>query len=280
MNAIPARSGSGAVRRVIVALCERFPVVLALAAIIVAWELAVDLGHVPTYLLPPPSGIWVSLVEHRANLALHMWVTLIETLAGFGLSIAIGVPLAMLIVYSRVFDRILYPLLIASQSVPKVALAPILLVALGYGMLPKIIVAFLIAFFPVVVNTVSGLASVDRDTLKLMRSMGASKLAVFSKVRFPHAVPSMIAGFKVAIALAVVGAVVGEFVGGRSGLGYYMMLATGNFDTPLVFACVVVLTVMGIVLFYAVGLLELALARWNRSARIARVAETAGAFGM
>jgi NitT/TauT family transport system permease protein len=184
----------------------------------------------------------------------------------------------VLIVYSRIFDRILYPILVASQAVPKVALAPILLVALGYSLWPKIIVAFLIAFFPVVVNTVSGLASVDRDTLNLMRSMGASKMDVFLKVRFPHAVPSMIAGFKVAIALAVVGAVVGEFVGSRSGLGYYMLLATGNFDTPLVFACVVCLTVMGIVLFYTVGLLELALGRWNRAARIAQ-GEAAGAFG-
>jgi NitT/TauT family transport system permease protein len=161
--------------------------------------------------------------------------------------------------------------------VPKVALAPILLVALGYSTLPKIIVAFLIAFFPVVVNTVTGLASVDRDTLNLMRSMGASKTDVFLKVRFPHAVPSMIAGFKVAIALAVVGAVVGEFVGSRSGLGYYMLLATGNFDTPLVFACVVCLTLMGIILFYTVGMLEFALARWNRAAL--RASETAGAFG-
>jgi NitT/TauT family transport system permease protein len=145
--------------------------------------------------------------------------------------------------------------------------------------MPKIIVGFLIAFFPVVVNTVTGLASVDRDTLNLLRSMGASKVDVFTKVRFPHAVPSMIAGFKVAIALAVVGAVVGEFVGSRTGLGYYMLLATGNFDTPLVFACVVVLTLMGIVLFYGVGLLEIVLARFNRTARLASDVGAFGSFG-
>jgi NitT/TauT family transport system permease protein len=146
--------------------------------------------------------------------------------------------------------------------------------------MPKIIVGFLIAFFPVVVTTVTGLASVDRDTLNLMHSMGASKIDVFVKVRFPHAVPSMIAGFKVAIALAVVGAVVGEFVGSRSGLGYYMLLATGNFDTPLVFACVIFLTLMGIILFYAVGTLELVLGRWNRTARNAQTTEPGGSFGM
>jgi NitT/TauT family transport system permease protein len=210
----------------------------------------------------------------------HASVTLLETLAGFGLSLAIGIPLAVLIVYSRIFDRVLYPILVASQAVPKVALAPILLVALGYSIMPKIIVAFLIAFFPVVVNTVTGLGSVDRDTLNLMRSMGASKFDIFLKVRFPHAVPSMISGFKVAIALAVVGAVVGEFVGSRSGLGYYMLLATGNFDTPLVFACVFFLTGMGIILFYTVGLLEVVLARWNRAARIAQGTEPATIFGM
>ncbi len=258
-------------------LVDRGAVVITLAAVVFLWEVAVDFGSVPRFVLPAPSDIAASMAAHAGSLLAHSWVTLLETLAGFALSVAIGIPLAVLIVYSRFFDRVLYPILVASQAVPKVALAPILLVALGYSVLPKIIVAFLIAFFPVVVNTVAGLGSVDRDTLNLMRSMGATKMDVFLKVRFPHAVPSMIAGFKVAIALAVVGAVVGEFVGSRSGLGYYLLLATGNFDTPLVFACVVSLTVMGIVLFYTVGLLELALARWNRTTR--RAAEPIGAFG-
>ena len=261
-------------------ILDKFAVVLALAGVLVVWEMAVDIRKIPIYILPAPSSIWESTVTHLEPLLRHSWVTLLETLAGFGLSLLIGIPLAFLIVYSRIFDRVLYPILVASQAVPKVALAPILLVALGYGIMPKVIVGFLIAFFPVVVTTVTGLASVDRDTLNLMHSMGASKMDVFLKVRFPHAVPSMIAGFKVAIALAVVGAVVGEFVGSRSGLGYYMLLATGNFDTPLVFACVVFLTLMGIILFYTVGLLDVVLGRWNRTARIAQEADTASAFGM
>lgn len=261
-------------------ILDRFAVVLALAGVLVVWEMAVDIRKIPIYILPAPSSIWELTVTHLEPLLRHSWVTLLETLAGFGLSLLIGIPLAFLIVYSRIFDRVLYPILVASQAVPKVALAPILLVALGYGIMPKVIVGFLIAFFPVVVTTVTGLASVDRDTLNLMHSMGASKMDVFLKVRFPHAVPSMIAGFKVAIALAVVGAVVGEFVGSRSGLGYYMLLATGNFDTPLVFACVVFLTLMGIILFYTVGLLDVVLGRWNWTARIAQEADTAGAFGM
>lgn len=273
-------SASPRVASRIAAALDRFAVAMALAGILIGWEAAVDIAKIPRYVLPAPTDIWVSIVKHWQPLLDHSWVTLLETLAGFGLSLAIGIPSAFLIVYSRIFDRVLYPILIASQAVPKVALAPILLVALGYSVLPKVIVAFLIAFFPVVVNTVTGLASVDRDTLNLLRSMGASKMDVFLKVRFPHAVPGMIAGCKVAVALAVVGAVVGEFVGSRSGLGYYMLLATGNFDTPLVFACVVFLTLMGIVLFYSVGLLELAFARFNRTARVAREAGIAGAFGM
>jgi NitT/TauT family transport system permease protein len=260
-------------------LIDRFAALAALLGLVILWEFVVDVARIPVYVLPAPSVIWDAAIKHWQPLALHSWVTLLETFAGFGLSVVIGLPLAFLIVYSRFFDRAIYPLLVASQAVPKVALAPILLVALGYGIMPKIIVGFLIAFFPVVVNTVTGLASVDRETLNLLRSMGASKVDVFTKVRFPHAVPSMIAGFKVAIALAVVGAVVGEFVGSRTGLGYYMLLATGNFDTPLVFACVVVLTLMGIVLFYGVGLLEIVLARFNRTARLASDVGTFGSFG-
>src|SRR5262249_47532139 len=130
---------------------DRFAVVITLAVVLLVWELAVDLAGIPRYVLPAPSDIWASMVAHAGSLLGHSWVTLLETLAGFGVSLAIGIPLAVLIVYSRIFDRILYPILVASQAVPKVALAPILLVALGYSVLPKIIVAFLIAFFPVVV---------------------------------------------------------------------------------------------------------------------------------
>jgi NitT/TauT family transport system permease protein len=243
------------------------------------WQIGVRQFGVPIYLVPAPTDVCESITHNESLLLFHARVTLMESLAGFGLSVAIGIPLAVLIVYSKIIERILYPILVASQAVPKVALAPILLVGLGYGIMPKIVVALLIAFFPVVVNTVSGLSSVGYDTLKLMRSMGASQLHIFTKVRFPHAVPSIIAGFKVAIALAVVGAVVGEFVGSRTGLGYYMLAAAGNFDTPLVFACVVLLTLMGIALFYIVELSEKLLGRWNRMAAGGRREEALGRFG-
>jgi NitT/TauT family transport system permease protein len=252
---------------------------LLLVGLILVWEIGVRVSGVPEFLLPSASDVGFAILDHQRSLLANAEVTLLETLAGFGLSIGIGVPLAVLIVASPLVERLLYPLLVASQAVPKVALAPLLLVSLGYGVAPKIVVALLIAFFPVVVNTVSGLSSVNRDTLKLMRSMGASRAQVFAKLRFPNAVPSMMAGFKVAIALAVVGAVVGEFVGSRDGLGYYMLSAAGNFDTPLVFACVAILTVLGVLLFYAVALLEKCLGRWNRLTNH-EAAGAAGSFGM
>jgi NitT/TauT family transport system permease protein len=237
---------------------------LALVVAIVLWQVVLVAFDVPGYLVPTPVEVRGSLTANWAPLLGHTWVTLAESLIGFGLSVAIGVPLAMLIVSSRVLERILYPLLVASQAVPKVALAPLLVVWMGYGVGPKVVVALLIAFFPVVVNTATGLSAVQSEMIMLVRSMGASRWDVFRKIRFPTAVPSVLAGFKVAIALAVVGAVVGEFVGSRSGLGYYLLVATGNFDTPLVFACIVVLTILGVVLFYAVSGAGRLLGRWNR----------------
>ncbi len=246
-------------------------------ALVVLWELAIRFFKIPTFLVPTPMEVWDAIIQHRLALFTHGEVTLAETLLGFGLSIAIGVPLAVLIVSSSLLDRVLYPVLVASQAVPKVALAPLLLITLGYGTAPKIIIALLVAFFPIVVNTVAGLRSVDRDTLKLMRSMGATPLQVFVKVRFPSAVPSMLAGFRVAIAFAVIGAVVGEFVGSRSGLGYLMLSATGNFDTALVFACVITLTLMGIFLFYSISIIETPLKRFNRLAMAQRSEKDADA---
>ena len=150
-------------------------------ALVILWDLSIEFFKIPSFLMPPPHEVWASIVQNRQALFVHGQVTLAETLIGFGLSVAIGIPIAMLIVSSRLLDRILNPILVASQAVPKVALAPLLLVLLGYGAAPKIIVALLIAFFPVVVNTASGLRAVNRDTIKLMRSMRASPWQIFRK---------------------------------------------------------------------------------------------------
>ena len=169
--------------------------------------------------------------------------TTVEILLGFALSVAVGVPLAFAIYLWRPFERVVYPLLISSQAVPKVAVAPLFLVWFGFGLVPKVLIAFLIAFFPVVINTVMGLAGLEREKVYLAQSMG-------------DALPSIFAGLKISITLAVVGAVVGEFVGGEGRLGYLLLIANGNMDTALLFAGIVALTVLGVVLFGLIGLLE------------------------
>jgi len=241
--------------------------VLTLAVMGVLWEVAVRLLDIPLYLIPAPSDIWVASLQNFDTLMAHSWITLGEIMAGFALSIAIGLPLAIAIVYSRVFEQILYPLVVACQSVPKIAVAPLFVVWLGFGTVPKVLVAFLVAFFPVVIFSVIGLESADREMLQLVRSMGARQWDVFAKVRFPNAMPSIFGGLKVAITLAVIGAIVGEFVGSNAGLGYLLMVATGNLDTPVLFAAIVYLTLMGVVLFYAVDFVGRLVMPWYSTSK-------------
>jgi NitT/TauT family transport system permease protein len=202
-----------------------------------------------------------------AYLALHTAVTLYEILWGFALAVLIGVPLAMVIVASPSFERAVYPLLVASQSVPKIAVAPLLIFWAGLGIFPKILVAFLISFFPVVIDTVVGLRSVEPEMLHLARSMGASGPKVFLKIRLPHALPNVFAGLKVAVTLAVVGAIVGEFIQADRGLGYALLQANAMLNTKLSFATIVILAVIGVVLFAVVDRIERWLIPWHASRR-------------
>jgi NitT/TauT family transport system permease protein len=200
-------------------------------------------------------------------LALHTAVTLYEILWGFALAVAVGLPLATLIVYSPVFERSVYPLLVASQSVPKIAIAPLLIFWAGLGILPKVLVAFAISFFPVVIDTVVGLRSVEPEMLHLARSMGAGERKIFLKIRFPSALPSIFAGLKVAVTLAVVGAIVGEFIQADRGLGYALQQATAVLDTRLGFAAIFLLAAVGILLFMAVEAVERRLTPWSAARR-------------
>jgi NitT/TauT family transport system permease protein len=168
----------------------------------------------------------------------------------------VGVPLALAIFLWKPFARTVYPLLVSSQAVPKVAVAPLFLVWFGFGLLPKVLIAFLIAFFPVVINTAVGLAAIEREKIYLAQSMGLGAAATFFKIQLPNALPSVFAGLKISITLAVVGAVVGEFVGGQGGLGYLLLIANGNMDTALLFAGIVALTILGIIFFALIGLAE------------------------
>jgi NitT/TauT family transport system permease protein len=232
------------------------------AGAVVAWELASRVLRIPRFIMPAPSEIAVEAWEWRYRFIGHSWVTLYETLGGFALSIVLGVPLATLIVYSPWMRRALYPLIVLLQAVPKIAVAPVLLLVIGYGEIPKMIVAFLVAFFPIVVDTATGLAATPPELLELSRSYRASAFKTFVKVRFPMALPFFFSGLKVAITLAVIGAVVGEFIGSDKGLGYVILSATSYWKTELAFASMILLSLIAIVLFGAVCLVERLVCPW------------------
>lgn len=233
-----------------------------LAGALVVWEAASRVFHIPSFVMPAPSAILGEGWAWRYRFIEHTWVTLYETLGGFALSIGVGVPLAVLIVYSPMMRSALYPLIVLAQSIPKIAVAPVLLLILGYGEIPKVVVAFLVAFFPVVVDTATGLAATPPELLDLSRSYRASPFKTFVKVRLPMALPFFFAGAKVAITLSVIGAVVGEFVGSDRGLGYVILSATSYWKTDLAFSAMLLLSLMAILLFGAVSLAERLLCPW------------------
>jgi NitT/TauT family transport system permease protein len=238
-----------------------------LLVLLVLWDIAIRAFRIPPYLVPPPLAVVEQLGKEWPMLLRETLPTLYATLGGFAASALIGVPIAMWIAYSRAVESFVYPLLVFSQSIPKVAIAPLFVVWFGFGIVPKIIAAFLLGFFPVVVSTVQGFKSVEPDVIDLARSMGANGLKIFVKFRLPHALPSIFSGLKVSVTLAVVGAVVGEFVGSNSGIGFVLQRATGTFDLPLMFAALVVLSMVGVLLFLAVEMVERWLMPWHASQR-------------
>jgi NitT/TauT family transport system permease protein len=236
-----------------------------LAVLLAAWEAAVRIFQVKQVILPAPSAIWAEFAASPGWYLTHGWYTLLVTLGGFGLAVVIGVLLAVLIVESRLLEKTVYALIIALNSVPKVAVAPLFVIWLGTGIEPKIAIGFLIAVFAIVIDAVLGLKSVPPDILDLARSLRGGRLATLWRIRFPCALPSLFAGMKVAISLALVGAIVGEFVSSQRGLGYVILSAQGTFDTARVFAAIGVLAVMGMVLFWAVAWAERLAIPWHAS---------------
>ncbi len=241
---------------------------------LVLWEAVVRGFRLKEYLLPAPSGVLSALGAEWHYLGVHTGVTVYEILCGFLLSIAVGIPLAMLIVYSPVLERAVYPLLVASQSIPKIAIAPLLIFWAGLGIFPKVLVAFLIAFFPIVIDTVVGLRSVEPEMLHLARSMGAPERRIFLKIRLPNAFPNIFAGLKVAVTLAVVGAIVGEFIQADRGLGYALLQANAMLNTKLSFATILILGAVGVALFAIVDAVERLLIPWHASRRTEMAAGT------
>jgi NitT/TauT family transport system permease protein len=214
------------------------------------------------------------LAQKSTLLLTNGWVTTKAIILGYLLSILVGVPLALAIFLWPAFARSFYPLLVSSQAVPKTAIAPLFVIWLGFGILPKVLIAFLIAFFAIVISTVVGLGSIEPEKIYLARSMGMSPTMTFFKIRLPQALPSIFGGLKVAMTLAVVGTVVGEFVGSDSGLGYLLLIANGNLDTPLLFAGFVGLTVIGGTLYLLIEAAERLAIPWHTSQRAAAAQES------
>ena len=261
VNLDSLQRGTG--RRILARRVLRYlPALSLLTLAIVAWQVFAVLWQVPDYLLPAPDAIWRATLDERDLLITNTVPTLEIAVFGFFLAFGLALILAIGIHLSRLVELTLYPLLIASQSVPLIALAPILVILLGYTILPKLVMVCLICFFPMVVNAADGFKSVDPDLRNLLRTLGATRLRLFRDVELPSALPYIFSGAKVAAAYAVVGAIVGEWVGSSEGLGYLMIQKQAQFDTAVVFSAMAILTVMGIGLFVAVSVAERLLMPW------------------
>ena len=236
---------------------------LTLVALVATWELLCRALNIPVFLIPAPSQVAWRLYEKRDLYLIHTWTTLYETAAGFLLAVVFGILCAAIIVVIPKLRDIVMPLLLVAQLVPKVAIAPLLLIWFGYGLFPKVLVAFLVAFFPIVVNGASGLASVQPELLDLGHSLQASRWQTFWKFRIPSALPELFSGMKVAVTLAIIGAIIGEFVGGNRGLGYLIIVANQELDTPLAFAAIFLLSAAGIALYAIVEMFERMLIPWH-----------------
>ena len=237
---------------------------LLLAVLFVAWELTVRTVHVPGYILPPPSRIVATFFLQFGMLWPHILVTVAEVVYGLFLGSALGLLLAMAIVYVPVIEWAVHPLIIASQMIPVFAIAPLLIVWLGYGLWPKVIVTALICFFPIVVNGVDGLRSANEETLELFRSLGASRWQTFIKLRWPGSLPALFSGWKIGATLSVVGATIGEWIGATRGLGYLMRQSNALLRVDVVFAAILALAFVGLLLFGIIRIIERLVLRWRQ----------------
>lgn len=237
---------------------------LLLLALGAVWEGAVHLTDTPKWMLPAPSDVFRSFRDDGAMLLDHTWTTLLEVLVGFGLALVAGLAAGIAIDSSRIVERAVYPLLIASQTIPMVVLAPLFLIWFGYGLMPKVLITALVAFFPLAVNTVDGLRAADQEILQLLRSMGASGWERFRLAKVPAAMPSIFSGARLAVTFSVIGAVFGELVGAKEGLGYLMDRSAAQFETSRVFAAIFILALMGVGLFLLVSLIERMVLPWRR----------------
>lgn len=240
---------------------KALPWLVAIGSILL-WQLVCVVLRIDTFILPAPTEVWTSLVRYHEPIAMHSLQTLWTTLIGFGLAVVFGLLLGLTLGASRTVYDAVYPIMVAFNSIPKVAIVPVLVIWFGIGTVPAVLTAFLISFFPIVVNVATGLATIEPELQDVMRSLGARKTQILWKIGLPRSMPYFFASLKVAITLAFVGSIVSETVAANAGIGYLMMAASARFDVPLVFAGLVVVAIMGVVMYEIFVALERRLTFW------------------
>jgi len=248
-------------------LRKRGGAIVVFALLMLAWEFAVRLTGIKEYLLPPPSRVWTEFVKRYDPVMASAWVTTQEIVAGYLLAVVVSVPLALWIASSRFMEDSVYPMIVFLQIVPKIAIAPLFIIWFGFGFTPKLLVVFLLSFFPIVVASIAGFKAVDPDIADFARTTGAGRWKMFAKIRLPQALPQIFTGLKVGAALAATAAVVAEFVASDKGLGYLLLQYNGNLDTPMVFATIILLSLIGLAVYYVVELVERLTIPWHVSHR-------------
>ncbi|MCY6372002.1 ABC transporter permease [Clostridium ganghwense] len=242
---------------------KAIPIVFQIILIII-WQIVVDKGVVERYTLPSPTDVILSLFKILPNIKGHIYTTFKEAMLGFIISIILAVVLAILMDNIKVIRRTIYPILVVSQTIPTVILAPLFGMWFGFGILPKIVIVVLVCFFPIVISLMDGLNSVDRDMVNLLKSMGANKLEIFKNVKFPASMVNFFSGLRIAATYSVMGAVIGEWVGANEGLGFYMMRVKHSFAMDKVFAVALIIILLSMALFGILFLIEYVLTPWNR----------------
>jgi NitT/TauT family transport system permease protein len=246
-------------------LIRRWRTVFGFLLLFLLWEVGVHVFGVREYILPPPSQVVRALVKNWQPVAASAGITALEIVAGYALAIAVSIPLAVGIAFSRAMEETVYPVVVFLQIVPKIAVAPLFIIWFGFGFTPKLLLVFLLSFFPIVVSSIAGFKSADRDVMDFARTTGAGRLRMFLKISLPQALPHIFTGLKVGAALSATAAVVAEFVASDKGLGYLLLQYNGQLDTPMVFATIVILSLIGLAVYYAVEVVERLAVPWHVS---------------
>jgi NitT/TauT family transport system permease protein len=265
----PAQAGGGA--RLAGWLRKRAGLILVFLLLFLAWEFGVRLFGIKAYLLPPPSLVWTEFLERWRTVLDGAIVTTQEIIGGYLLAVVVSIPMALAVAKSRFVEESIYPVVVFLQIIPKIAIAPLFIIWLGFGYTPKLLIVFLLCFFPIVVSSVAGFKSVDPEIRDFARTTGASAWKMFFKIQLPQALPEIVTGLKVGAALAATAAVVAEFVAADRGLGYLLLQYNGQFETPMVFAIIIILSLIGLAVYYIVELIERLVIPWHVSQRPAGV---------